>query len=343
MNFKRVIINLLFILPVFCFSQGFKKEKRIYMLDVTKSMWGLEGKQYDIFEKVKAELYKGIEDIKDPATIVTIIPFQATYTYEILDSWTFNSGDKAAFIKVKNVIDSYNIKTVPGGYTDVYSALEKAKKQIDGNRINYIFLLTDGEQSPVPSSQNRINQVAYDSNALSRSLQNWCTFSEGKDVHLFYTMLTDAAVDQKIINIIKNQCNAYVTQGTNINIAFVQPSANHLKLNLHDDPEKLEIPFVANNWLYVKKGTNIKANLSPNSIFELQNSSAELSQNKIILKLKRKGGVSFDALRKSNPLNTEVEIKLSSPTEVIILNPIIKLQVSNKKEKVLNLYFSKDD
>lgn len=343
MNFKRVIINLLLIFPILCFSQGFKKEKRIYMLDVTKSMWGLEGKQYDVFEKVKDELYKGIEDIKDPATIVTIIPFQATYTYEILDSWTFNAGDKAAFAKVKNVIDSYNIKSVPGGYTDIYSALEKAKKQIDNNKINYIFLLTDGEQSPVPSSQNRINQVLFDHNALSRSLENWCKFSEGKDVHLFYTMLTDAAVDQKLINVIKGQCNAYVTQGTNINIAFVQPLANHLKLNLHDNPEKIEIPFAANNWLYVKKGTSINASLSPNSLFELQNSSVQLNQNKIILKLKRKGGVSFDDLRKSNRLNNELEIKLSSTSEVIILKPNIRLQVSNKKEKVLNLYFSNND
>ncbi|QOW09803.1 VWA domain-containing protein [Kaistella flava (ex Peng et al. 2021)] len=313
------------------------------MLDITKSMWGLAGKPFDVFDKVKEELYKGIGDIKDPNTIVTIIPFQATYTYDILHSWTFKAGDQAAFGNMKKVIDSYTIKSVPGGYTDIYSALEKAKKQIDPDRTNYLFLLTDGEQSAVPSSQNRNYQVAFDNNALLKSLGNWCQFSQGKDVHLFYTMLTAAAVDQKIINIIKSQCNAYVTQGTNINIAFVQPAMNRLKINLHDNPDQIEIPFDANNWAYIKKGTVINASLSDNTLFELSGNSAELKNNKIILKLKRKGGVSFANLIKNNPINNILELKLSSPTEVIILKPIIQLQVSNKKERVLNLNFSKND
>ena len=343
MIFKKTFITLFIILPILFFSQSFKKEKRIYMLDITKSMWGLAGKQYDVFDKVKAELYKGIQDIKDPNTVVTVIPFQATYTYQILDSWTFKAGDQLVFGNMKKVIDSYTIKSVPGGYTDIYSALEKAKKQIDPSRVNYIFLLTDGEQSPVPSSQNKINKVEYDNNLLLKSLGNWCQFSEGKDVHLFYTMLTDAAVDQKIINIIKSQCNAYVTQGTNINIAFVQPAMSSLKINLHDNPDKIEVPFDANNWSYINKATVINASLSDNTLFELNGNSAELKNNKIILKLKRKGNIPFTDLRKNSSIDNRLELKLSSGNEVIILKPNVQLQVSNKKERVLNLNFSKND
>lgn len=341
MIIRKLILSTLVIVPFLFFSQNFKKEKRIYLLDITKSMWGLEGKQYDVFDKVKDELYKGISDIRDPETVVTIIPFQGTYTYEILDSWTFKAGDKNTLEQAKKTINSYNIKSVPGGFTDIFSALEKAKKQIDPRRINYIFMLTDGEQSAVPSSPNRINQVAYDHSALLKSLNGWCSFAANKDVHLFYTMLTEAAVDPKIIEIIRSQCNAYMTKGTDINIAFVQPAMSRLKVNLHDNPERLEIPFGANNWSYIKSNTGIKVSLKSNSIFELANSSVPLENNKIILKLKRKNGLSFDQMRKNSPQELKLQISLSA-ADVIVLKPEIDLIVSNKKERVLNLYFSKE-
>ena len=156
-------------------------------------------------------------------------------------------------------------------------------------------------------------------------------------------MLTDVAVDQKIINIIKSRCNAYVTQGTNINIAFVQPAMSSLKINLHDNPDKIEVPFDANNWSYINKATVINASLSDNTLFELNGNSAELKNNKIILKLKRKGNIPFTDLRKNSSIDNRLELKLSSGNEVIILKPNVQLQVSNKKERVLNLNFSKND
>ena len=328
----------------FSFGQNFKKEKRIYMLDITKSMFGLAGPQYDIFDDVKEALFKGIQDIKDPETIVTVIPFQATHTYEILDSWTFKTGNVSKFDKMKKIIDSYDIESVPGGYTDIYSALEKANKNIDNDRINYVFMLTDGEQSTVPSSPRKVHRIDYSESDLLSSLSNWCKFSNKKDAHLFYVMLTEAAVNETIFEIVKKECNAYPVKGTNINIAFIKPISNDIKVNLNDDPEKIEVALTANDWRYIDNDTfSIDLKLEDNPLFELKDKTAKIENNKVIVNLKPKNNISFEILRKKNPIESTILLELSTVNDVRILNSTIKIIVRNKKERVLTLEFSDDE
>lgn len=342
MVLNRVLLIVLLFSSFIGFGQSFKKEHRIYMLDITKSMWGLANPKYDIFEDVKNELYKGIQDINNPETIVTVIPFQATHTYDILDSWTFRADDKGAFNAMKKIIDSYSIKTVPGGYTDIYSALDKAKAKIDSERINYIFLLTDGEQSDVPSSPNKINRIDFSINDLKTSLENWCEYSKGRDVHLFYAMLTDDAVDPSIIDIVEEQCNAYLTQGTSFNIAFVKPTISEVRLNLHEDPKALELSLEANDWSYIKGDVEIQGHLETNNLFELVDNSVKVDKEKqsLSIKLKTKGNVSFEKLRESSPIESKLRLSLTTNDDVKILNPTLDIVVRNKKERILNLYFS---
>ena len=340
MKFKLLLI--FFLISLGAYSKSFKKEKRIYMLDITKSMWG-SGDNEDIFEEVKSTLYKGIEDIKDPETIITIIPFQATHTYENLPSWTFNAGDKNKLKYVKDKIDSYNITSVPGGYTDIYSALKKAKQNIDRKRINYIFLLTDGEQSAIPSAKRKTSKIDFSVNDLKNSLNNWCEFSSNKDTHLFYVMLSKASVNESIVDIVKKECNAFNVQGTNMNIAFVKPKTNKIKLNLNDEPRIVEINLEANNWGYLNDNIKIKLNLEDNSIFEIENNSVSIENKKLIIKLKNKGGVSFLELQKASNIKTNLSLVLSTADDVKVLNPKINIIVKNHKERILTLEFSEDE
>ncbi|MGO1751598.1 MAG: vWA domain-containing protein [Psychroflexus sp.] len=343
MILRGIIFFSVMLISNFNYGQNFKKEKRIYMLDITKSMFGLEGEQYDIFDDVRNALYKGIKDIKNPETVVTVIPFQATHTYEVLDSWTFKSGNNFKFLEMKKKIDSYDTETVPSGYTDIYSALELAKKNIDRDRINYIFMLTDGEQSPVPSSSNKVNRIDYGEVELLNSLSNWCNYSKEEDVHLFYVMLTEVAANETIFEIIKKECNAYAVKGTNINIAFIKPKSNDIKINLNDNPEKLLIDLTANNWDYIDKGVSINLELENNTLFELRNKTTILKNNKVIIQLKRKNNNSFQDLRKNNPKHSKILLKLSTANDLEILNPTINITVRNKKERVLTLEFSDDE
>lgn len=342
MTLNRFLFLIIFFGSFLSHGQGFKKEHRIYMLDITKSMWGLDNPKLKIFDDVKEELYKGIQEIKDPETTITVIPFQATHTYENLESWTFRVDDKKTFNEMKKSIDTYSLKTVPGGYTDIYSALEKAKTNLDPQRINYVFLLTDGEQSAVPSSPTKINRVDFDINDLKRSLNNWCTYSTGKDVHLFYAMLTDVAVDQSLINIIEEQCNAYVTKGTNFNIAFIKPRISEVRLNLHENPKVLAIPLEANDWSYIKDEVEIRGHLNDNELFELVEGSIRIDKlsKTLSFSLKTKDNISFERLRENSPIESKLRFSLITKDDVKILNPIIDVVVRNKKERILNLRFS---
>ncbi|QXP71261.1 VWA domain-containing protein [Polaribacter sp. R2A056_3_33] len=342
MRIKLLPILILALVSLQSNSQNFKKEKRIYMLDITKSMWG-SGDNIDIFEEVKNALYKGIAEIKDPETVVTIIPFQATHTYEILQSWTFKAGNITKLKEIKSKIDFYNVNTVPGGYTDIYSALKKAKENIDKDRINYIFLLTDGEQSKIPSATKKTSKIDFSVVDLKKSLNNWCDFSMNRNSHLFYVMLSKEAINESIVNIINEECNAYIVQGTNMNIAFVKPKTKRLKLNLHDEPTDIEINLEANNWGYLKEDTFIDLDLDDNSIFELVNDKVKIESKKLVIKLKNKGDLSFLELQKISDIESNLLLTLSTKDDLKILNPEINIIVKNHKERILTLEFSEDE
>ena len=342
MRIKLLPVLIVVLVSLQVNSQSFKKEKRIYMLDITKSMWG-SGNNEDVFENVKNALYKGIEDIKDPETLITIIPFQATHTYEILPSWTFKAGNKIKLKEVKKKIDSYSTKTVPGGYTDIYSALNKSKENIDKHRINYVFLLTDGEQSAIPSATKKTSKIDFNEEDLKKALNNWCEFSRNKDTHLFYVMLSKAAVNKSIVDIVTKECNAYIVQSTDFNFAFVKPQTNKVKVNLHDEPKSIVINLEANNWGYLKGNIKIKLNLEDNSIFEIENNSVKIENKQLVIKLNNKRGLSFEDLQKSSKIETNLSLVLSTTDDLKILNPNINIIVKNHKERILTLEFSEDE
>ena len=342
MIIRNLLTIFLILFSLLGFGQNFKQEKRIYMLDITKSMWG-SNSNTNIFNDVKNALYKGIDDINDPETIITIIPFQATHTYEILPNWTFKAGDKKTLNTVKKHINSYDKTTVPGGYTDIYSALETAKKNIDPDKINYIFLLTDGEQSAIPSATKKTSKIDFSEKHLKKSLSNWCDFSSNKEVHLFYVMLSEDAVNKSIVETINKECNAYAVQGTNMNIAFIKPITNTVKINLHDNPSIIEIGLVANNWTYLKDNTLINLELQDNQIFETEVYSVKIENKTIRVKLKNKSNLSLEDLRNNNEIETNLKLILTTGNELKILNPNINIVVRNKKERILTLEFSSDE
>lgn len=337
MNLKLFIIVSFLLFSISSNSQNFKKEKRIYLLDITKSMFGLDGTP-DIFDEVRNALYEGIENIDNPETLITIIPFQGTNTdtKKNLPSWTFTLND-GTFVDVKKNIDTYTIKSVPGHNTDIYSALKKGQEAIDPERLNYIYLLTDGGQSPKGPS------VKFNNKDLILLLNQWCDFAQEKDVNLFYVMLTEAAKNEKIIDIVQKQCNAFVVDGAGSDIAFLRPTSSELMINLLDKPRAIEIELSANDWSYIKSDIKIKAKLSSNSLFELEGEAVSIDDKKMRLKIRTINGSSFQHLHENNPQQTILNINLSTDADVKILEPNIKVVVKNKKERVLKIEFVNDE
>jgi hypothetical protein len=327
LNILTIIACLFF--AVSSSSQNFKKEKRIYLLDITKSMFGLAGTP-NIFDEVRNALYEGIENIDNPETLITIIPFQGTDTNT--QKWTFTLND-GAFKDIKKIINSYTIVTVPGHNTDIYSALKKGQDVIDPNRLNYIYLLTDGGQSPKGPS------VKFDNKDLINLLNEWCVWAKGKDSNLFYVLLTDAAKNENVYGIVEEQCNAFNVSGLNVNIVFLRPTSSELIINLLDKPRELEIELSANDWGYINSGIEITVKLNSNSLFELEHEVVSIVNKKVILKLRTMNGASFQDLQKNNPQETILDINISTDSNVKILEPNIKVIVKNRKERVLKLEF----
>ncbi len=327
-----IFLTFLILNPVF--SQGFKQEKRIYLLDITKSMFGL-GASPDIFDDIKHALYNGIENINNPETEISIITFQGTNTYQThnLPHWNFKKGDEGKFSSVKSTIDAFSMKTVPGHNTDIYSALVKAKHEIDPDKINYIFLLTDGAQSPIGRT------IKHDQKDLDKLLSGWCNWSKNRNTYLFYVMLTDKAKNENIIDIVEHQCNAYVSMGTDINIAFIRPIEKQIAINLEDQPEFIEIPLTANDWDYLPADTNLKIELSANNIFELNKGSVDIKDGKLTIKIDRANGNSWHQLVSNTPRKSTLRLQISSDNGIKILDPSVKIEVRNYREKVLTLEF----
>lgn len=338
-NSSLAIICFFMLFSVLTYSQNFKKEKHIYLLDITKSMWGLNGATPDIFDLVKDKLFEGIGGITNPETVITIIPFQGTTTYEDhnLPIWTFTISDKAKIIEMKKVINSYNLNTVPGSNTDVYSAIVKGQNAIDPERSNYIYLLTDGKQSKKGGS------VHYNYSDLTQKLLSWCSWAKPKDVNLFYVMLTEASKGKEILNIIEMQCNAQVTNGTNFNFAVLSPINTDIMVNLHDKPSSITINLSANDWSYLPKQETLRVKLNENNIFQLKEEVVKIIDQKLILNLNTVNNLNFNKLSESTPQETTIPLQIfSNSEEVKIINPSLNIVVKNKKERTLKLEFKNE-
>lgn len=336
---KPLVMCLFLLFNLIANTQSFKKEKRIFLLDITKSMWGLNESTPDIFNEVKTKLFEGIEGITNPETEIMVIPFQGTTTYEKfnLPSWTFTISDKKIINELKKTINSYNLKTVPGNNTDIYSAIVKGQEVINTERKNYIYLLTDGKQSSKGGS------VKFDNKDRLDLLNDWCNWAEPRDVNLFYVMLTEASKDDKLIEIVKKQCNIHITTGTDMNFGEISPTSEKLMINLHDEPTNLIIDLSANNWSYISNEAALKVSLDSNNLFKFKEPISKISDKKLSLELEIVDNQNFNSLRENNPQEISINLSITSDKDNLkVINPNLKLIVKNKKEKKLILEFENE-
>lgn len=187
--------------------------KRIYVFDVTKSMIG-EGKingKYGtpkVFSQLKDDLVSTItgSSICDDDEIV-IIPFTNTTFDKIMG---YGRDRNRIADEVKNL-------TTKSGDTNIVDAWLAGLKEIDQNKINLLFLMTDG-----------IHNCGPDVNELYRSLEQW---DDNANNLAFYFMLTKNAESDKIDSIAKNKATMEIVHSSDIKINILQLSSNY-KVNV---------------------------------------------------------------------------------------------------------------
>ena len=217
---------------------AFKKERRVYLWDVTLSMKG-DGAEPspNIWDKVKGEIIRSIENVVDPQTELIVVPFQET----VLETWSYTAsadGKRELINKVKDF--DTNKRT----WTNIVVPFTYAQNELlKDDRRNVLFLMTDGVQNTGGTNDNT---------AVPGLIDKWCEFAQKHDAYAFYVKLVksesakDKEHDNLILESINKSCNIYWTEGTDIDFCELRPSQRVL-LNVKDDVGKnLTLGFEAN-------------------------------------------------------------------------------------------------
>lgn len=241
------------------FAQNPLVEKRIYLLDVTKSM---EGKGIvptpNIFDSVKLNLITAIKDIQDEKTEIVIIPFTNTPHSKI----QCTVAQKDSLI---NLISSISLRN---GDTNIADAWASGIKEIDSTKINYIFLLTDGLHNNGPSKDE-----------LYQSLRSWKDLSYNKYFFAFYVMLTPNAKELEICQVVDETEQMWLIESLDINSSLIRTAINQ-KSNVFEN-KTIGINFVSNNPKVFLDNLEVNFQLEDNPYYKITSSRKDTITNNL--------------------------------------------------------------
>lgn len=190
----------------------FKKDRFIYLWDVTHSMqgkgfqdpktgkWNAYRKEADIYDQVVDEIVRDINSITDETAEIIVIPFQSSAQGSYRgdkNPWIYRtaSGPNKQELIEKIRSSKKDWLTYRHENTDVVPALSYViNSVISEDRVDYLKILTDGKMS--------------DTEGLRKLMNQWCDIARKKnDMHAFYITLNDEAAEsiKAIINDAQNQ------------------------------------------------------------------------------------------------------------------------------------------
>lgn len=164
--------------------QAQRERNYIYLLDCTKSMTGFGGSP-KIWESTKDYLRKELEK-HAPGTTLHVVPFQG----KVLPAFSFDANN-LEWNKIEKELEKVVQNVTNTNICDAWKAIDR---YIDLHKDNYIILLTDGKDN--------VNGMA----AVAKMLSDWC--GKYSNTYAFYVQLTEAAIDQgvaKVIDICDNE------------------------------------------------------------------------------------------------------------------------------------------
>jgi len=335
---KFIIITVFTLLfSISSFSQNFKEEKRIYLLDITGSMWAAGGGQ-NIFTEVKNSLINTINALDNPETSITVI----TFGKGIEDVWKSKASaeGKKEIISRINSYDDYEGKDVQKA-TNICDALEEANNEIDTNLFNYLFLYTDGDHNYPNSSlqcvRGIVNEICKKNNRTD-------------DVYPFYIMLTDNASSTEL----KDALSCFTIYDNNCQtpeIVIVRPEKNKTSINLLENKLSTEINFIANKKTVLPSKVKIKVNMSNDPNFRLKNNIFTLDENLGFIKLEFEAKQNLNDIKARLPLMSKLNLSFTvdyiskvGNCKTIEMRPEnIIVDVINKREKTVIISIVNED
>lgn len=280
MRIKLSYLLLVVLFPISVYCQNNIHEKRIYLLDVTKSMVGKGVVETpDIFEQVKLNLIEAINEIEDPQTEIVVVPFTNT-PHEIISGFVSQKDSLSRLL---------SDLTVRNGDTNIADAWAMGVSLLDSTKVNYMFLLTDGLHNNGPSQDE-----------LYSTLKSWDSVRKGKYFFSFYVMLTSNAVEQNIRDIAKTTPQMWSVQSLNIKAALIRTMLAQ-RSNIYEN-KTVQVKFSTNNSRVFVADLGVKFSLQENPYYSITNIRQDSIEPTIY---------KFDVLEKVERSQIPVEYSLS--------------------------------
>lgn len=281
-----------------------RERNYIYVLDCTKSMTGYGGSP-KIWDPTREYLRKELEK-HTPGTTLHIVPFQG----KVLPAFSFDANnldwnkiDKQLQEHVKNVTN-----------TNICDAWDSTDKYIDLHKDNYIILLTDGKDN--------VKGMA----AVAKKLSDWC--GRFPNSYAFYVQLTEAAIDKgvaKVIDICDNEFVIDASKGIPVFGGFDKGLiiyANTLNLNrVH------KIGFSS-------AGKYVARAVCNDPYFDVKIVDNKIEGGIVPVQIVAKKPIAQINAALPQVYNFTFDVQSN---EVNVINPTIKVQMTNKPERALEM------
>ena len=305
---RRLFIYLFLLFSLTLSAQ--RERNYIYLLDCTKSMTGFNGCP-NIWVPTKNYLRNELQK-HVPGTTLHVIPFQG----KVLPAFSFDASN----LKWQDIEKTLDEHVTNVTNTNICQAWDAIDRYIDTHKDNYIILLTDGKDN--------VNGMA----AVSKKLSDWC--GKFPNTYAFYVQLTEAAIDPsvaKVIDICDNEFIIDASKGIPVFGSFDNGLiiyANTLNL---DRIHKVSFSSIGK---YVAKA------VCADPYFDVKIVNNTIEGGIVPIKIVAKQPIA--QINSSLPDTYTFTFDVQSD-KVNIVNPTIRVQMTNKPERSLELISEETD
>lgn len=301
---KLKLIILLLALGTSLSLMAQRERNYIYLLDCTKSMIGYNGSP-NIWQSTKDYLKNELEK-HTPGTTLHIIPFQ----HKVLPAFNYMAGN-VDWKKISNELDKIVNDITNTNICDAWDAIDR---YIDTHKDNYIILLTDGKDN--------VNGM----DAVAKKLSEWC--GKHPNTYAFYVQLTEAAIDQQVANVI-NICNNEFVVDASKGIPVFGGFDNGIiiyanTLNL-DKTHQLG---------FSSAGKYTASSFCQDPFFDVKVVDNTIESGIVSVQIVAKKAIADINAAIPETYNFTFDVQSN---EVNIINPTVKVQMTNKPERVLDI------
>ncbi len=312
---KKLLLCFVLIFPLLAHAQV-TKERRVYYLDCTYTMKKPNG----IWDDVRVNLKKAINNVNDETTELIVIPFWNKDEHLTSYSQSATELGKKTLCEVIDKLDcptsSYTLLSIP--LHDFYHNWIGA----DADCITYMFFMTDGENEDNEEIAKFGKVRFYD------SLATWGKRYGDKQVYGFYVMLCDAAKIKKVEDIINQQPHLWKVQTADININILRLN-NKAVFNIRND-KYVDIPIVSGDL----EGITFDAQLADFTYYHA--TKTEIAGDKLRVYIEPSSGQSEAMLPDEVMVDMNINVKGNDDFTFLVTDKV-KLTCYNKKQYTLKV------